>query len=243
MRYLLHVHTSCSHDSILDRYLLLLMCRLRHIDCVAITDHNALRHALAWQGFFARHGVRIIPGEEVFTAEGEIIGLFLSQQIPDGLTPEQTVAEIRRQDGVVYIPHPFDQKRHRSVLCPDALQRIRHDVDCIEIHNGRNVGAWYDERQQAICERIGALPVIGEDAHCFFEVGRNVVEMAPSRDTASFLRALRSADVVFRCKPCIGFAHYVTKFVRLGKMMAKGDIYGIQRILHRRFGGGKPQVG
>ena len=243
MRYLLHVHTSCSQDSILDKYLLLLMCCLYHIDCVAITDHNELRHALAWQGFFARHGVRIIPGEEVFTAEGEIIGLFLSQRIPAGLTPEQTVSEIRRQGGVVYVPHPFDQKRHRSVLRPEALQRIQQDVDCIEIHNGRNVEAWYDARQQAVCERVGALPVVGEDAHCFFEVGRNIIEMPSSQDTASFLQALRSPEVVFQRRPCIGLAHRVTKFVRLGKMIAKGDVHGIQRILYRRLGSGKPQAG
>ena len=240
MRCLFHLHTSASKDSILDRCTLLVLCRLHHIDGIAITDHDEIRHALAWRVFFQRHGIQVIPGEEIFTSEGEIIGLFLTERVAPGQTPETTVAAIRAQGGLVYIPHPFDEKRHRSVLRPEALERIQAQVDVVEIHNGRNKEAWYDDRQRAICERVGAVPIIGADAHTWFEVGRNVIDLPAFHDRATLLTALRSPACHFHPQPGLPLAHVVTKCVRFGKLLGKGEFRELQRIFARKLGGRKP---
>ena len=239
VKLLLHIHTSASKDSILDRWTLLFMCRLRHIDCIAITDHDELRHGLAWVPFFAAHGIRVIPGEEIFTAEGEIIGLFLCEKIPGGLTPEETVASIQAQQGIVYIPHPYDEKRHRSVLASAARKRIAESTELMEVHNGRNGSPAYDVHQRAICEQMHAVPVIGEDAHCFFEVGRNYMILPSFWDVASFRSAVRH-PIEMHAAPCIHVAHLVTKFVHFGKLLRKGDFREIQRILARQLARRQP---
>ncbi|MCM1523207.1 MAG: hypothetical protein NC120_02005 [Ruminococcus sp.] len=116
MKTELHVHTRYSHDSILCISLIGLMCRLRHIDCVAVCDHNTAAGGIAAKKILPRFGVKVIAGEEIFTDSGEIIGLFLKRDIPAGLSAEDTVREIKKQGGLVYIPHPYDEKRYKTVL-------------------------------------------------------------------------------------------------------------------------------
>ncbi len=234
VKTLIHLHTSASKDSILDRWSLLFMCRLRKIDCIAITDHDELCHGLAWRGFFAAHGIRVIPGEEIFTTEGEIIGLFLHEKIPGGLTPEETVTCIRAQQGIVYVPHPYEERRHRSVLAPAARERIAGDIELMEVHNGRNYCAAYDARQREICENVHAVPVIGEDAHCFFEVGRNYMILPDFSDATSFRQAVRR-PIAVHAASVIHIANRVTQMVHLGKLLWKGNLREIQRILARKL--------
>ena len=233
-----HVHTNASHDSLMGGSALLRMCKKKGIDCVAITDHKEIEGAMAVKPLLEDNGVHVIVGEEVFTSEGEIIGLWLSERIEPGLTPDQTVSEIRRQGGFVCVPHPYDEKRYMTVLAREALFRIAFDVDCIETHNGRNVDARFDDEQEAAYAQAAAINpdirrVIGCDAHCPFEIGRNVVVTESPITREEFPRCLDGA--LFEPSFCHPWAHGATRVARLIKMVKGGDLRGIARILTRKL--------
>ena len=233
MRTEFHVHTRASHDSFMGRRALLSACKAQRVGCVAITDHNEVKGAIAFKPYLEAHGVSVIVGEEVFTSEGEIIGLFLTERIEPDMTPEETVAEIRRQGGVVYVPHPYDEKRHRTVLSPDAQRRLASEFDCMEIHNGRNADPLYSAAQADIASGLGVPGVVGGDSHCFFEIGRNVCVTEEPFVRESFARVLDSAR--FEVSGCHPLAHAATRVVRFVKLIGKGDFRGIHRILARKL--------
>lgn len=100
----LHVHTCHSPDCLTSLENVVTMSVRRGLGALAITDHNSIEGALALRGMAP---FPIIVGEEIDTSEGEITGLFLEEPIPRGLTPIETVARIKEQGGLVYVPPPF----------------------------------------------------------------------------------------------------------------------------------------
>jgi len=102
------------------------------IDTVAITDHNRIDFA---QKQFKKFGDKIIVGEEIMTANGEIIGLYLKEKIPANLTPVDTIRLIKEQGGLVYIPHPLETFRRGLQI--NVLEEIVDYIDIVEIGNGR----------------------------------------------------------------------------------------------------------
>ena len=125
--------------------MLLATARAQGLGAIAVTDHNEVSGALEAAAKAADYGVKVIVGEEVKTAhQGEVIGLFLQEKIPRGLTLAETVAEIRRQGGVVYVPHPFD--RMHAVPDYEHLLGVVEDVDAIEVYNPRvAIGSFNEE--------------------------------------------------------------------------------------------------
>ncbi|MFL5876114.1 MAG: glycosyltransferase, partial [Solirubrobacteraceae bacterium] len=104
----LHMHTNHSHDCATPVEKLLETAKARGLGAIAITDHNEISGALDARD--KADGIKVIVAEEVKTADqGEVIGLFIEEKIPRGLTLEETIAEIKRQGGLVYVPHPFDR--------------------------------------------------------------------------------------------------------------------------------------
>ena len=130
----LHMHTDHSYDCATPVEVLLAEARSRGLGAIAVTDHNEVSGALDARS--KASGLTVIVGEEVKTAEqGEVIGLFIEEKIPRGLTLQETVDEIKRQGGLVYVPHPFD--RMHSVPDYEHLLTIVDDVDAIEVFNPR----------------------------------------------------------------------------------------------------------
>lgn len=233
MRTEFHVHTKYSHDSVLGQWGLLIACKIRKVDCIAITDHNEIEGALSFRSFLGKHGIDVIVGEEIFTSEGEIIGLFLSDKIEPGLSPENTIKEIRRQNGIVYVPHPYDEKRCGTVLSTSAQFRLAKEFDCMEVHNGRNVKREFSAKQEEIARALNQMAVVGGDSHCGFEVGRNCCLTGDPFSRESFCEVLNEA--IFVTSGCHPFSHLATRMVRAMKMIAKGDISGVCRILSRKL--------
>lgn len=233
-KVVLHVHTSCSVDSIMDKYLLLMMCKIRRIDCLAITDHNEVVNALSWREFLQSHGVNVIVGEEIFTNQGEIIGLFLEKKIASGMTVQETLDAIDQQNGIIYVPHPYDLSRKRTVLEYSALMEFKDRVQLIEVHNGRNRSKQYTLEQKRIGEQVGAVPVVGEDAHCFFELGRNYLILPDFYDKRSFLCAI-SAPLAIHTSESMNIAHFVTKCVRAYKMAKEGRYNELYRAIKKKI--------
>lgn len=194
------------------------LCPGRGITCLAVTDHNRIDGAVEAQAL-APESLRIIVGEEIRTAEGEIIGLFLKEAIPRDLSPEETCERIKAQGGVVYVPHPFDRFR-RSPIRRAALDRIRGAslVDALEALNARNLWPGHDAAAAAYARRWGIACGAGSDAHTPFEVGNAWVEVEEFDTPQDFSAALRHGRVGGRhAGPWV---HFITRWVRLRKTRA-----------------------
>lgn len=173
---------------------LLRCCLEKGINCVAVTDHNTIAGALELQRIAP---FPVVVGEEVRTLSGEIMGLFLSEEVPRFLTPAETVARIKAQGGLVCIPHPFDWLR-RSLLRRSALEALLPDIDIIEVFNSRTVLRTYLTRALSFAQRHGLLASAGSDAHSPGEVGGAYVVMPEFDGPQSFLWALAQGEIVGR---------------------------------------------
>jgi predicted metal-dependent phosphoesterase TrpH len=174
---------------------LLATAKAQRLGAIAVTDHNEVSGALEAQAKAARFGVKVIVGEEVKTADqGEVIGLFLTEKIPRGMSLEQTVAEIKRQGGVVYVPHPFD--RMHAVPDYDHLLGVVEDVDAIEIYNPRVAIGSFNEEAARFAAKYRIPAGAGSDAHVAQGLGSVRIRMPDFEGPEEFLEALRMADIV-----------------------------------------------
>ena len=232
----LHVHTKYSHDSIMPFWFLYLKCRLCGITHIAITEHNNIDGAMAFRDYCLVKGnkLKVIVGEEIMTTKGEIIGLFLNSVIRPMQSPYETIEAILAQNGIVYVPHPFDKKRYKTVLVEKAILENKDKIDCIECHNGRNISSDYSVMQERIADKYGLSKVVGSDAHTFFEIGRNYIDvLIEPQDRNSFKQAIKNGD--FHKSKCLKCCHTITKIVRLIKFVQKGDFDGLYRVINKKI--------
>ena len=209
----LHVHTCYSDDSLTPLDTIVEVCRRKGLDAVAITDHNAIEGALALHEIAP---FPVIVGEEIKTTRGEIIGLFLSEVIPKGLSPQETIAAIREQGGIVYVPHPLDRVR-RSPVGPRVLDSILEQVDALEIFNSRVLLPSDNERARRLAEARGIPGGAGSDAHTAREIGRAYVEMPTFDGPEDFLDKLHRGTIHGR----LSFldVHFYSTYARVREML------------------------
>lgn len=213
MKVDLHVHTCYSKDSLMSLETIIETCRRRGIDKVAITDHNTIAGALELK---KSAPFPVIVGEEIETTQGEITGLFLSEEIPRGLSLEETIVRIREQGGLVYVPHPLDRVR-RSAIGEANLKAISDRVDIVEVFNSRVLLLQDNHRARWFAEGGGLLSAAGSDAHTAYEIGRAYVEMEEFVGEEEFLSSLARGRVVGRLScPLI---HLPTTLTRLYRKM------------------------
>src|SRR5207248_4705617 len=161
------------------------------------TDHNEISGALQASSQAAAAGVKVIVGEEVKTAgEGEVIGLFIREKIPRGLSIEETVSEIKRQGGLVYVPHPFD--RMHSVPDYEHLLRILDDVDAIEVFNPRVAIGAFNEEASRFAAKYRLPAGAGSDSHVAQGLGSVRIRMRDFDGPAEFMQSLRDAEILTR---------------------------------------------
>ena len=193
----LHMHTDHSNDSVTPVDVLLSTARERGLGAIAVTDHNEISGAHEARAKAAEYGVKVIVGEEVKTADqGEVIGLFIEEKIPRGMTLEETIAEIKRQGGLVYVPHPFD--RLHSVPDYEHLLRVVDDVDAIEIFNPRIAIAAWNEEAVRFAGKYRIPGGAGSDAHVAQGLGAVRIRMRDFDGPEEFLESLRDADITGR---------------------------------------------
>ncbi len=176
----LHTHSTASHDGGISLAQYQAALESGAIDMIAITDHNRIDFALQAQSSL---GDKIIVGEEIMTNEGEIIGLYLKDVIPAGLSPADTVTEIKKQGGIVYIPHPFETIR--KGLHPAAVEQLQDDIDIIEVCNGRAF-AQNKSKQTVVWSRLNNVPgAASSDAHGIKGLGDTYSDCRelPTRET------------------------------------------------------------
>jgi predicted metal-dependent phosphoesterase TrpH/glycosyltransferase involved in cell wall biosynthesis len=190
----LHMHTDHSHDCATPVDVLLATARDQGFGAIAVTDHNEVSGALEAAAKASRYGVKVIVAEEVKTAsQGEVIGLFLTEKIPRGLTLEETVAEIRRQGGLVYVPHPFD--RMHAVPDYEHLLKIIDDVDAIEVYNPRVAIGSFNEEAARFAAKYRIVAGAGSDSHVAQGLGSVRIRMRDFDGPEEFLESLRDAEI------------------------------------------------
>jgi dephospho-CoA kinase len=179
----LHLHTWASWDCRSDPEEVL------GYERIAITDHNRVSAALRMA---EAHPQRIIPGEEVKTGEGiDVIGLYLSDEIPKGTPARQTIERIHDQGGLAYLPHPYAGGKGGGGRLADELAAL---CDVVEVFNARLHAPTANPRAAALAQRHGKPPGAGSDAHTIGEVGNAWVDVPahPNRPDA-LLSALATA--------------------------------------------------
>ncbi len=193
----LHLHTSWSHDCSTEVDELLDQAEAQGLGAIAVTDHNVLGGALEAVERARGRPLVVIPGEEVKTADqGEVIGLFLREEIPRGLSFAETVSAIRAQGGLVYLPHPFD--RLHAVPSPATLHRHLAEIDVLEVYNARLLFEAYNEEALRFARKYNLRPGAGSDAHVLAGVGTGAVRMRRFDGPEEFLLSLYDAEVVRR---------------------------------------------
>src|SRR5437763_2543114 len=195
----LHTHTSWSHDCRIDVSELLDHAELEGLGAIAVTDHNVFGGAQEAVELARARDLLVIPGEEIKTAgQGEVIGLFLSEEIPRGLIFEDTIAAIHAQGGLVYLPHPFD----RLHAIPDAptLQRHLADVDVFEVYNARLLFEAYNDEALRFARKYNLTMGAGSDAHVLQGLGTGALRMRALDGPDEFLLSLRTAEILRRPK-------------------------------------------
>ena len=191
----LHAHTWHSQDSPVSPERLVRAAKRRGLDGIAITNHGRLAGFAAAQAA-GGPDFHVIPGEEVYSSAGEIIGLFLHDEIANGQSPEATCAAIRAQGGVVIIPHPYDRYR-KGAIGEAVLDRLVAAglVDAIEVFNGRMLVPMDNWAAKKYATAHHLLMTVGSDAHGTWEYGGSYIAIAPFTDAATFLANLRDATL------------------------------------------------
>jgi len=195
----LHMHTRWSHDCSIEPAALVDHAESEGLGAIAVTDHNVFGGALETVRAARTRELIVIPGEEVKTdRDGEVIGLFLHEEIPRGMSFADTLAAIREQEGVVYVPHPFD--RMHSIPRPATLHRHLPEIDLLEVYNARLLFDAFNDEALRFARKYGLLQGAGSDAHVLQGVGTGVLRMRRFDGPEEFLLSLRTAEVLRRPK-------------------------------------------
>ena len=210
----LHMHTDHSPDCATPVDVLLSTATERGLGAIAITDHNEVSGAHEARELAAANGgPKVIVAEEVKTAEqGEVIGLFIEEKIPRGLTMAETISQIKRQGGLVYVPHPFD--RLHSVPDYEHLLAVVDDVDAIEVFNPRVALTAFNEEAERFAAKYRIVPGAGSDSHVAQALGSVRIRIHDFDGPEEFLESMRDADITRKHRNLI----YVQalKFVQTG---------------------------
>lgn len=206
----LHTHTHYSPDSSAQLDEIIAAVRRRGLDAIAVTDHDRVEGAFRLRD---RAPFTVVVGEEIRTTEGEIIGLFLEKLVPPHLTPEETIARIREQGGLVYVPHPFDRVRRRSALRGPALVRLLDQIDAVEVLNARVTLPWDNWRAERFARQHGLPRGAGSDAHLPRELGQAWVELPAFSGAKEFLSAMREGRAVGKLSSPL--VHFATRWLKI----------------------------
>jgi len=195
----LHMHTDWSHDCSTPAADLLDHAEEIGLGGIAVTDHNAFGGALEAVELARRRDLVVIPGEEIKTdSQGEVIGLFLSEEIPRAMSFSDTIEAIRDQGGLVYLPHPFD--RLHAIPDPATLHRHLAEIDVLEVFNARLLRDTFNDEALRFAQKYRLHQGAGSDAHVLQGVGTGAVRMRRFDGPEEFLLSLRTAEILRRPK-------------------------------------------
>ena len=192
-----HCHTIYSKDSLTPPRHLVEACHRKGIDRVVVTDHNTIVGAREAQ---AIDPDLVIVGEEIMTTRGEILAAFVTEEIPKGLTPQETIRRLKDQGAFISVSHPFDEWRSGHWQEEDLLA-ILPQVDAIEVYNSRCVLPRFNQKAQQLAEKHQLAGTVGSDAHATFELGRSLMVLEPFQGPDALRNVIRRGVPSVRRSP------------------------------------------
>lgn len=212
----LHVHTCYSMDCSTPLDEIIAQCLKTGINCLAVSDHGVIEGALKLKEMAP---FKVIVAEEILTPVGELMGLFLTERIPGGLSVAETITRIRKQGGLVSIPHPFGRPHlpgPRELVSAETVSQ----VDIIEVFNARTPLPGSSRKASRLALKYGRATSAGSDAHIASEIGRAYVEMPDFHGPDDFLDCLRKGKI-FGSKSSIA-VHFASALLKVNKHL-QGD--------------------
>jgi predicted metal-dependent phosphoesterase TrpH len=209
-----HCHSVYSPDSINRLERLLQTARDVGIDRLCITDHETIQGALIAQDMDPD---LVVVSEEVLTASGELIAIFLQEEIPSGLPALKTIELMREQGAFITIPHPRDD--FRAYWKPGELEQILPLVDAVEVFNARCFKPEFNERALELAEQWNKPFTVGSDAHTLPEVGLATLNLTDFHDAQQLRESLKHA--VMHTERLAPLEHIkAAGFVRLSRLFS-----------------------
>jgi predicted metal-dependent phosphoesterase TrpH len=215
----LHIHTKYSMDCDTPLEKIVARCLELGINCIAISDHDSVEGALKMQDIAP---FRVIVAEEILTPHGEVMGVFLKERVPSGVSFEEAIARVKAQGALVGLPHPFDTFRGLR-LNSSRLEELAEQIDIIEVLNARSTFNSPTSKARSFAEKYGIAQSAGSDAHSIAEIGNAYIEMPEFEGKEVFLQALREGKI---------HGHRSNPLVHFGSVWAKikGHIIGNNNV-------------
>ena len=205
----LHIHTCYSIDCLTPLEQIVERCLELGINCIAVADHNTIAGALKLREIAP---FKVIVAEEILTPVGEIMGLFLSEEVSRGLSPQETISRIRSQGGLVAIPHPFGRSLFWNANTLTSTE-VLSQVDIIETFNSRTPFSNSIARAWKLAKEQGKAASAGSDAHTLGEIGRAYVEMPEFNGSDDFLNSLAQGKIFGQKSSYL--AHFASTWARI----------------------------
>ena len=184
------------------------ICQKKGINCIALSDHGSIEGALKMKNIAPFY---VIVAEEVLTTEGEIMGMFLQERVPSGLSMEESIQRIKAQGGLLCAQHPYDRFR-ADALKAEVLERIVGQIDIVEVFNARNPLLRSSNQARVFADTHHLPCTAGSDAHAGYEIGNAYVELPDFKGRDDFLQALAHGKV---------YGHRTNLFSRLSSVWAR----------------------
>ena len=230
LKTVFHVHTDYSDDANTSPEQLLVDAGAAGVDCVAVTDHDAIEGAQHLASL-AGSDLQIIVGQEVSTADGHLIGLFLRERIEPGLSARRTAEQIKQQGGLVVTPHPF------NTLFGCSLRERVFDlidlIDVVEVCNAQNLWSRPNRKAEAFAHRYAFLTLVGSDMHHRGWLDSCYQWIEPFEGPEAFLAALAEARFVQGRHPLSYFVRSANLCLRSRMGWPLPDAYGRNCIWQR----------
>ncbi|MCZ3365075.1 MULTISPECIES: PHP domain-containing protein [Methanobacterium] len=207
MKYDLHSHSKYSSDGILDPRKIIKVAVKKGLDGIAVTDHNTIKGGLEAKKY-ETDDFKVIIGSEVMTTKGEVIGLFLSEEIKSKDFYD-VIEEIKAQNGIVVLPHPFDEWRYASFPAKEDVKYI----DNIEIFNSRCVKKKYNDNASKFAKKYKLGVTGGSDAHFANEIGHAGIIV----ETDDIYEAILKNNLQVFGKTSTNLNHVFTKMLKIWK--------------------------
>jgi predicted metal-dependent phosphoesterase TrpH len=208
-----HCHTHASKDSLTRPADLVAIARRKGIDRVVVTDHNSIAGAREAQAIDPE---LIIIGEEIMTTKGEILAAFVQEEIPRGLTPQETLRRLKEQGAFISVSHPFDEMRDGGWQENDLLD-ILPFVDAIEVYNSRCMFPRFNRRAGLFAHEHNIAGTVGSDAHATFEVGRSLLFLEQFTGPAEMRNVIRAAKIKVKWSPW--WFHLTSRYASIKKKL------------------------
>lgn len=213
-----HCHTIYSKDSLVRPENLLKACEAKGIDRVVISDHNTTRGAFEAQKLDPQ---RVIIGEEILTTRGELLAAYMTEEIPAGLTPIETISRLRDQGAFISVSHPFDILRSGHWQEDDLLEIVPL-VDAIEVFNARCMSPDFNRQASEFAEQHNLLGTAGSDAHGAYELGRAAMLLPDFEDARSLMDVL--PQVKYETRLSSPFVRLTSRYAVLYKKIIKPEV-------------------